>query len=56
MARVPIPWWLLATVALLGAALAVAVSQRHYWDAAIIALLLIPGIALVVLTVFRNAP
>jgi hypothetical protein len=52
MERVPIPWWRIATVAVLAAALAIAVSQGHNWDAGVIALLLIPGIALVGLALY----
>lgn len=43
----PIPWWRIATLALLGIALGIALANNHTWDAVIIGVLLAPGIALV---------
>jgi uncharacterized membrane protein len=41
--RVPFPWVRLLTVALLGAALAFAISAGHTGDAIVIALVMVPG-------------
>ena len=53
----PIPCWRISIVVILSVALVFALSQGHPWDAAIIALLLIPGVALLVLALYlRRKP
>ena len=57
--RLPIPWWRIATVALLGVALGLSVSSGHTGDAIIVGVLLVPGIVLVGLALyfrFKDAP
>jgi DMSO reductase anchor subunit len=46
------PWARLGTVGLLGVALVAAISQGQRWDAAVIAVLLIIGIALMVFSFY----
>jgi integral membrane sensor domain MASE1 len=45
--RVPIPWWWIASVAVLGVGLAISLKNGHAWDSVIIAVLVILGIAVV---------
>jgi uncharacterized membrane protein HdeD (DUF308 family) len=45
--RVPIPWWQIATVELLGIAIAIAIAKEPVWDALIIGFLLLVGLILV---------
>jgi hypothetical protein len=45
--RVPVPWWRIATVALLAVALGIALASGHTGDAIIVAVLMVPGLVLV---------
>jgi hypothetical protein len=45
--KVPIPWWRIATAALLGIAHGIAIANGRMWDALVIGVLLVPAIALV---------
>jgi uncharacterized membrane protein YhiD involved in acid resistance len=50
--KFPIPWWRVATAALLGIALGIAIANGHTWDALVIAVLLVLAIALIAASVF----
>jgi hypothetical protein len=50
--KFPIPWWRIATAALLGIALGIAIANGRMWDALVIGVLLVPAIALVAASVF----
>ena len=52
MQRVPIPSWRIASVALLVVALGIAIKNGHIFDAAIIAVLIILGIAVLAWVIY----
>jgi ABC-type proline/glycine betaine transport system permease subunit len=47
-----IPWWRVATAALLGIALGIAIANGRMWDALVVGVLLVPAIALLAASVF----
>jgi hypothetical protein len=49
---IPIPWWRLATVVLLGIALGIAVANGRTWDAVIVAVLIIPALAMTAAAIY----
>ena len=43
-----LPWGTIVTVSLLGIALAISASDRRLWDSIVIAVLIVPGLGLIV--------
>jgi hypothetical protein len=43
-----LPWGLIATVSLLGIALGISASHNRLWDSIVIAVLIVPGLGLIV--------